>query len=819
MLKKLTLGMLVLFAQQLSHAQLQVGGTVVDAATKKPLAGATVTVKGQAATATNQAGNFSLVVSRKGVYQLLVTSVGYRQSEQELTIEQAVNGLQIALEEQRLFLQPVEIRASRAADHAPFAKYNLSKADIEKRNQGQDIPFLLNHTPSVVVTSDAGNGVGYTGLRIRGTDATRINMTINGIPYNDAESQGIFFVNLPDLASSVSSVQIQRGVGTSTNGAGAFGATMNFSTNEFSEKAYAEVNNSAGSFNTWKHTVKAGSGLINNHFTIDARLSRITSDGFVDRASTNLQSFYLSGAYLSEKTSIRFNIISGREKTFQAWNGIPEAKIRNQPDALLNHYFNNIGVLYFTRQDSVNLFNSDPRRFNVYQYDNQTDNYQQDHYQFFLNHEWNANLSTNLTLFWSKGAGYYEQFRHNNRFSSYGLPDVQVGNTLVRRTDLIRQLWLDNDFYGGLYSVQYKKGRHELIVGGGYSAYRGDHFGEIIWAAIGIPNRFRWYDFNAVKTDANTYAKWNYALTDALELFTDLQYRAVRYRFTGTRKYPTVTVDDRFDFLNPKLGLTYRKNNNTLYASYAVGNKEPNRDDYEREVTEARPRREQLHNVEAGFTRAGTKYNWNANFFYMRYRDQLVLTGAINDVGDAIRTNVPNSFRMGIELQGTYRFNKWLDAEGNITWSRNRIRNFTDLVPEYDGNFDLIGNRATALGSTPMSFSPDWVSSFSINTTPLKGHNISIISKGVSNQFMDNTASKDRMLPGYFVQDLRWAWTLPVPLVSKAELLLQINNIWNRLYETNGYTYSYIFAGQMVTENFFFPMAGRNFMLGLQVKF
>ncbi|MFN4285861.1 MAG: TonB-dependent receptor [Lacibacter sp.] len=811
--------MLVLFTQQISLAQLQVGGTVVDASTQKPIAGATVSIQGQGATATNEAGRFAVEVGRKGTYKLLVTSIGYQQHELDVQVQQTVSGLLIALEAQSLFLQPVEIRASRAADHAPFAKFNLTKAEIEKRNQGQDIPFLLNHTPSVVVTSDAGNGVGYTGLRIRGTDATRINMTINGIPYNDAESQGIFFVNLPDLASSVASVQIQRGVGTSTNGAGAFGATMNFSTNEFNEKAYAEVNNSAGSFHTWKHTVKVGSGLISNHFTLDARLSRITSDGFIDRAATDLRSFYLSGAYLSKKTSIRFNIISGKEKTYQAWNGIPEAKLRNQPDALLAHYFNNIGVLYFTRQDSLNLFNSDPRRFNVYLYENQTDNYQQDHYQFFLNHAWNPNLNTNLTLFWSKGAGYYEQFRHNNRFSSYGLPDVQIGTTRIRRTDLIRQLWLDNDFYGGLYSVQYKKDRHELIVGGGYSEYRGDHFGEIIWAAIGIPNRYRWYDFDAVKTDANTYAKWNYRLSDYLELFTDLQYRAVRYSFTGTRKYPTVVVDDRWDFVNPKLGLTYRKNNNTLYASYAVGNKEPNRDDYERDETDPRPKREQLHNIEAGFTQTTATYNWNANFFYMRYRDQLVLTGAINDVGDAIRTNVPNSFRLGIELQGAYKFNSWLDAEGNITWSRNRILNFTDLVPEYDSNFDLIGNRATVLGSTPMSFSPDWVSSFSINTRPLKRHAVSLISKGVSDQFMDNTANPGRVLPGYFVQDLRWIWTLPLRKLSKAELLLQINNIWNTLYETNGYTYSFIVAGQLFTENFFFPMAGRNYMVGLNIRF
>ncbi|HMP87075.1 MAG TPA: TonB-dependent receptor, partial [Lacibacter sp.] len=449
---------------------------------------------------------------------------------------------------------------------------------------------------------------------------------------------------------------------------------------------------------------------------------------------------------------------------------------------------------------------------------NQTDNYQQDHYQFFLNHAWNSHLSTNLTLFYSKGAGYYEQYRHNNRFSSYGLPDVQIGNTLVRRTDLIRQLWLDNDFYGGLYTVEYRKDKHEFILGGGYSIYQGDHFGEIPWAAIGIPKGYRWYDFEAVKKDINTYAKWNYRLTPQLELFTDLQYRAVRYTFTGTRKYPTVDVDDQFGFLNPKLGLTYRKNGYTVYGSYALGNKEPNRDDYERETTDPRPQREQLHNVEAGVTRTAGRYNWNVNFFFMRYKDQLVLTGRINDVGDAIRTNVPNSYRLGLELQGAYQFTNWLQAEGNLTWSRNRILNYTDAVPVYDANFDLVNQQTKNYTSTPMSFSPDWVSSFSIHVQPAKGQTLSLISKAVSNQFMDNTADPGRLLKGYFVQDLRWSWTIPTRLSTKTDLIFQVNNLWNTLFETNGYTYSYIYINQLVTENFFYPMAGRNVMLALNIR-
>lgn len=816
-MKKLILGMLVILFQQHSWAQISINTIVKEKGSGLPVANATIYIQGYGTFQTNEEGGLYVRLKNSGTYRFSVSAVGYKTLEQEINVFQKTN-LLFELEPYELFMQPVEIVASRAGVKAPFAKTNLTKAEIEKRNLGQDIPFILNHTPSVVVTSDAGNGIGYTGIRIRGTDATRINMTINGIPYNDAESQGIFFVNLPDLTSSVSSIQIQRGVGTSTNGAGAFGATMNFSTNEFNEKPYAEVNNTYGSFNTRKHTVKAGTGLINNHFTLDARLSRIESDGFIDRAFTDLSSFFLSGAYISQKTSVRFNIISGKEKTYQAWNGIPEAKLKNRPNELLDHYYNNIGSLYFTPQDSVNLFTAHPRRFNVYLYNNQTDNYRQDHYQFFVNHAFSSSLKGNVTLFYSKGAGYYEQYRHNNRFSSYGLPDVIVGNTTVRRTDLIRQLWLDNDFYGGFYTLDYKKNKHQWIFGGGYSTYIGNHFGEIPWAAIGIPVRYRWYDFDARKNDFNIFGKWLYQITPELELFTDLQYRHVTYNFTGTRKYPSLRVNERFDFVNPKLGIHYRKNGYNIYASYALGNKEPNRDDYERESTDPLPKREQLHDIETGIAQTTSRYSWNVNLFYMRYKDQLVLTGRINDVGDAVRVNVPNSYRWGIELQGNYRFNQWLDAEANFTWSRNRILNFTDAVPRYDALFNLVRQDSTFYRNTPMSFSPSWVGSGFINVKPFAQHTLTLISKFVSNQYMDNTGNADRVLKGYFVQDFRWIYTLKSKFFTKADLVFQVNNLWNTMFETNGYTYSYIYDNQLITEKFFFPMAGTNFMAALNIR-
>ena len=817
-MQKLIAGIALMVISHFCSAQYVLKGKIKDLKSGNAISGATISIENEGMISAQSDGSFIYRFNKKGAYTITISAVGYNNKSLGINVNNQTTEINISMQEKALLLKPIEITSLRAADHAPFAKTNLSKADIEKNNLGQDIPFILNNTPSVVVTSDAGNGIGYTGLRIRGSDATRINMTINGIPYNDAESQGIFFVNLPDLASSVSSIQIQRGVGTSSNGAGAFGASMNFSTNEFNEKAYAEINNSYGDFNTWKNTIKAGTGLINDHFTIDTRLSRISSDGFIDRGRTDLQSFYLSGAYISEKTSVRLNILSGKEKTYQAWNGIPEAKLRNQPEQLLNHYYNNLGVLYFTPQDSANLFNANPRRFNVYLYDNQTDNYQQDHYQLFLNHAFNDNLKANLTLFYSKGAGYYEQYRNSNRFSNYGLPNFELNGTVIRRTDLIRRLQLDNDFFGGLYSVQYTKGKHDLILGGGFSRYEGDHFGTIPWAQYNIPQNYKWYDFDAQKNDVNTYLKWTYQLSKHFELFSDLQYRNVIYQFTGTRKYPDVTVNEIYHFINPKLGITYRKNNYTAYASYALGNKEPNRDDFERELNSPRPLSEKLHNIEAGLTKTSYKYNWNVNLFYMRYQDQLVLTGRINDVGDAVRANVPNSYRLGLELQGAYRFNKWLETEGNITWSHNRILNYADFTPSYDINFDLVEQKQQNFASTPMSFSPDWVGSWSIHVKPSNELTLSLISKGVSDQFMDNTGNNSRKLNGYFVQDIRSVWSITGKKVKNVSIIFQLNNIWNLLYETNGYTYSYIYDGNLVTENFFFPMAGRNGMIGVNLK-
>ncbi|NII25022.1 TonB-dependent receptor [Pseudoflavitalea sp. X16] len=808
-MKKMFLGICYLLISHGLSAQ-QIAGQVTDESTGSPVASATVELSNIATLTTNEAGRFVFSKVKQGHYTLRITSIGYQAVETTVSPDNAERA--IKLTRLNLFMQPVEVRAIRAGEKAPFAKTDLSKKDIEKLNTGQDLPFLLNQTPSVVVSSDAGNGVGYTGIRIRGTDGARINVTLNGIPYNDAESQGSFFVDLPDFTSSVNNIQVQRGVGTSSNGAGAFGATINLSTNEANTTAYGEINNSYGSFNTWKHTVKAGSGLINDHFTIDARLSKIGSDGFVDRGSSDLRSFYLSGAYLGAKTSVRFNIISGKEKTYQSWNGVPEAKLSNNKDALLQHYYNNLGTLYRTQQDSINLFSSDPRKYNYFTYANQTDNYQQDHYQLFLNHQFSSRLTANAAFFLSKGKGYYEEYKPGEAYADYGLPDFEAGGNTYTSTDLIRRLWLDNDYYGVVYSLQYKGVTDQFTVGGGWNRYDGHHFGEIIWAQAGIPNNYRWYNLEAYKTDVSAYAKYQYKLSTNWEVFADLQYRRVLYNIGGFRKNPTLMVRNTFDFFNPKAGITYTDGSFMAYLSYAQGNKEPNRDDFEAGLTQ-QPKPEKLHDFEAGVSEKGSWYEVSGNLYYMLYKNQLVQTGKINDVGGYTRTNVKDSYRMGVELQAGVRATQWLRVAANLTLSKNQIKDFTEFYDDYDNG----GQKATPHGNTDIAFSPSIIAGGTVSLIPAKDLEISLPAKYVGRQYLDNTSNKQRSLGDYYVQDARVIYTLRNLLPKEISLIGQVNNVFNRRYNSNGYTYSYQYS-TLITENFYFPMAGTNFMIALNVK-
>jgi len=803
-----------LLATQFIFAQLHFSGKVVDELTGTPLPGATIEIASLRNTLTNESGLFELGTVKPGTYRLRISNVGYQTIDSVLLISGDVQGW-FTMRRIDLFMQPIEVRALRAGDKAPFAKTNLSKKDIAQNNLGQDVPFILNQTPSVVINSDAGNGVGYTGIYIRGTDATRINMTLNGIPYNDAESQGIYFVDLPDFASSVNSIQIQRGVGTSTNGAGAFGATINFSTNEFNEKPYAEFNNSYGSFNTWKNTIKVGSGLIDGHFTFDARLSRISSDGFIDRASSTLKSLYLSAAYFSPKSSLRFNIISGTEKTYQAWNGIPEAKVKGDAAALQQHYENNIGSLYFTPGDSLNLFQSVNRTYNYFTYKNQTDNYQQDHYQLFFNHEFSNELSMNIAAFLTRGRGYYEEYKTHQAYADYGISDPVVGSDTISETDLIRQKWLDNYFYGGIFSLQYKKAATQFIFGGGWDRYDGQHYGEITWTMNGgVAPGTRYYNSQAHKTDFNAYVKWQQSLSEHWNLFADLQYRRVNYRIEGFDEDPAIQIDQHYNFLNPKAGISYSHHDWQAYFSYSQASHEPNRDDFEAGKQD-QPKPETLRDFELGIQKKNVHYSWGATLYYMAYKDQLVLTGKINDVGSYTRTNIPQSFRLGIELEGSIKPASWISVDANLTLSRNKVINYTEFIDDYDNG----GQKTNSYHSTDIAFSPSVVGAGTINFFPVRNLELSLPAKYVGHEYLDNAQQTGRMLNDYYVQNIRASYLLQTKKVKEINFIFQLNNIFNKKYEPNGYTYSYIYGGQQVTENFLFPMAGTNFMIAVNLKF
>lgn len=787
-MKKLLLGICLLLTASTIWAQKNFKAKVTDKETHQPLAGISVEIN-NTGTVTDENGEFVLANLKPGKYTLKLSGVGYR--TEIFAISSPEKEVKIfELQPINLFLQPVEIKAIRAGDKAPFTKTNINKRAIEQINLGQDLPFVLNQTPSVVINSDAGNGVGYTGIRIRGTDATRINVTLNGIPYNDAESQGTYFVDLPDFASSVNSIQIQRGVGTSSNGTGAFGATINMSTNEFNEQAYGEVNTSYGSFNTWKNTVKAGTGLINNHFTIDARISKISSDGYIDRASTDLKSVFLSAAYYNKKSSVRFNVFTGKEKTYQAWYGVAE----------------NLLTTYRTDNPAGTEKPGTP-------YDNETDNYQQDHYQLFFNHQFNPHLSFNTAVFLTRGRGYYEEYKAAQNFADYGLPDVVTGDTTISSTDLVRQLWLDNYFYGNITSLQYKKDKDQVTIGGGFTRYDGKHYGTIIWAQTGIPKDYRYYDFDAWKTDGNIYIKYQRKLDNRFELFGDIQYRNVKHVINGFEDHPSLNVNQSYNFINPKVGLNYTNKNWLAYFSYSLGNKEPNRDDFEAAVTEL-PKHETLHDFEAGIENRNNQLNWGATIYYMKYKNQLVLTGKINDVGSYTRTNIPDSYRFGIELQGKTTFTRWLNASANVTLSENKILKFTEYIDDYDNG----GQKVNNYSKTDISFSPSVTGGAIIDITPIKNADIYLQSKYVSRQYLDNTSNKSRSLNPYFTQDIRFSYTLKNIAFKETHFILAVNNIFNKKYEPNGYTYSYYYGGQLATENYYYPMAGINYMMGLNIR-
>jgi len=787
MKKLILLGAAVLWPLLL-QAQFSISGKVTSQ--NEPLPGAIISLQNTfKGTLSGPDGSYVLPNLPAGTYTLSVSFVGYTKVSQqiELTADQTVH---IDLPKATFVADEIVVWGTRASQKSGTTFTSVSREELQKQNLGQDLPFLLNQTPSVVVTSEAGAGVGYTGIRIRGSDPTRINVTVNGIPVNEAESHGVFWVNMPDFASSVDNIQIQRGVGTSTNGVGSFGATVNIQTNQLNDKPYAELNHSYGSFNTWRHTARVGSGLINGKWAFDGRLSRISSDGYIDRASSDLRSFFLSGGYYSAKTMLKVNVFSGQEVTYQAWNGVPENLLKTN------------------------------RTYNAYRYDNQTDNYQQDHYQLFLTHEFDRHWNVSTALHYTRGRGYYEEYRPEDSLSRYNLPPIVIRDSVITTTDLIRRRWLDNDFYGAVWSVNYNSlKRLTATVGGGWNRYEGAHFGEVIWARFAGNSaiRQRFYENDARKTDFNFYAKANYDMTDQFNAFLDLQYRRIDYSFLGfDNNLRNVQQSVGYHFFNPKAGVTYRlSSGNNLYASYSIGNREPTRDDFVQSTPQSRPKSESLQNLEVGFRRQSKQYSLTVNYYLMSYRNQLVLTGKINDVGAYTRTNIARSYRTGIELEGSVQLAPAWTLSANTTLSRNKIRNYRAFIDNYDSGEQEV----VEYSETDISFSPNMISAATLSYKPLKGLEISWLSKYVGRQYLDNTSDKNRQLNAFFVNDIRINYTLKPKFVKEIGFNLLVNNVFNHLYEPNGYTFSYITEGRLTTENYYYPQAGVNFLTSLTVKF
>lgn len=814
--KLLTAAMVVLLLPLLSKAQYKISGSVSENANQTFLPGASIMLKNTSnGTKSGKQGRYELSDIKAGTYTLVVSFLGYE--TQQKTIE--VNGdqtINFSLQQSAYLADEVIVMATRAAEKSATTYKNISKSDIEANNFGQDLPFILNNTPGVTVTSDAGAGVGYTGLRIRGSDATRVNVTVNGIPLNDAESQGSFFVNMPDFASSVENIQIQRGVGTSTNGAGAFGGSLNIQTSAPGLLPYAELNNTYGSFNTLKNTVKIGTGLIDNKFSFDGRLSRIQSDGFVDRGASLLKSYFLSGAYHGKTDLLRINVFSGAERTYQSWNGVPESRL-NGDVAGMNAYIERNEL---NERDATNLLNSDSRKYNSYLYKDQNDNYWQDHYQLLYAKEFNDKFSFNGALHYTYGRGFYEEYKDNQAFSAYGLPEPIINGAPVEETNLIRRRWLNNNFYGATYAFNYRaKSNLNFTLGGAYNQYRGKHFGQITWAQVAstLDNSAHYYDGKGNKDDFNVYGKATYSPVEKLSLFADLQYRRVNYDITGTdNSQKTYDIHNTFNFFNPKVGATYlvdQKSN--IYASFSVANKEGNRDDYVNAKPGMVPTPERMYDIEAGYRIKDNKFNAGINVYGMIYKDQLVITGEVTDVGGNIRQNVPDSYRAGVEIDGSYTLSQRFLINANAAFSKNKIKEFNEQIYNYDlSDYTIINYK-----KTDISFSPDAVLFGELVYKPFSGFAMALQSKYISKQYMDNTQNEGRKLDGYWVNNVRLGYDFSFKGVKNMNIGLLANNILDKKYESNGYTYGSLSGGTRTTENFYYPQAGTNFLLSLNVKF
>jgi len=782
---KLLVAFLILAFSFNANAQelFTIKGKVVDG--EDPVANASIIVKGTTNGTTSGAdGSFSFNLE-KGTYTLQVSLIS---QPKEITIDLNEDvSITVDLSDSFETLDEVLVSAVRVKSGAPVTFSNVSKEEIKDRNLGQDIPVLLNYLPSVVTTSDAGAGVGYTGIRVRGSDATRVNVTINGIPYNDAESQGTFWVNMPDFASSTESLQLQRGVGTSTNGSGAFGASLNLLTDAVSNNAFGELSASVGSFNTTKITGKFSTGLLNDHIEISGRISKIDSDGYIDRAYSDLTSYFLQAAYVDDNTLIKAITFGGHEKTYQAWYGVTKEEMKEYG-----------------------------RTYNPYTYDNEVDNYNQNHYQLHWNETISNSWSTNLAFNYTKGKGYFEQYKKGEDFADYDLEPIVIGGETIDETDLIRRRWLDNDFYVFNANATYKNTNYNLIFGGSYSNYTGDHYGEIIWAEFASNSEIRdqYYESKTDKTDSNIFAKLDYKFNENWSLFIDIQGRFVSFETNGlTSDRVPLNVNENYAFFNPKAGITYQVNDyNSLYFSYAKANREPNRNDFENGISNP----EKLNDFELGWRINKETFKINTNVYYMLYKDQLVLTGAIDDVGAPIRATSGKSYRLGLEVDAFVKISNKFNIQPNIALSSNKN---VDFSTSWDGEI-------VDLGNTNIAYSPNFIAGSNFVYQPTSKLKLGILSKFVGEQYMGNIDNNNSKLDSYFVNDFNASYEItPNKIVKSIRFDLLVNNIFDIDYISNGYYYTYddnwSSADEITTYDGagYYPQAGINFLLGATIRF
>ena len=788
----------------------------------KPVSGATVVLANTYySTITSSKGEFKLKV-KQGEYTLVVGHISYRTYKTSVTVNKDVK-LTITLQPKTFITEEVIVSAQKADKEIPLPKSNIPKKKITRLNEGQDMPFILNTLPSVITTTDAGNGVGYTGIRIRGIDTRGINVTINGIPLNDAESQGVWWVDLPDLAANSENIQVQRGVGTSTNGAGAFGSTINIQTTATSKKPYAEGTLNYGSFNTSRYNVKAGTGIMDSVFAVDLSMSKIHSDGFIDRAYSNLKSLALTASYYGKNSLLKFVLLTGKEKTFQSWWGIP-------------------------KED----FDAGNYTENHYKYDNATDNYQQDHYQLHYSKKITDELSLNAALHYTYGRGYYENYKDGKTLSRYlrhpvvfpGEPDTiitQNNDTVidfpdtVYSGDLVWQKWLDNDFYGATFSVKYDNNYLNIIAGGAGNVYDGRHFGKIIWGQfIGsnnlktdsvIQKDIEWYRGQSIKTDYNVFVKANWFVNEKINVYGDFQVRSISHKMNGYEDDSTeYDISANYVFINPKAGVSYHFSDKlNFYAFAGISHREPNRDDfigynhfYSKEI-----KPEQLLDIETGVNYSAKNIRLNLNLYRMDYENQLINTGELNDVGNPVRINVPKSFRQGIETEISVKPVQKLEIALNATISSNKIQSeFVRYYDQYDENWNWTGSVADTVRNGVLPYSPGLIAGLYVDYAPVKGLHLSVLEKYVSKQYLDNTGNPESTLPAYHTTTLKIAYNFSLGKFQNISVFASAHNLLqSKPFPTNGWVYPYYMGNTMYNDIAYYPEAVRYFNAGISIKF